>query len=40
MIYATVPGDLDNILRFVGIAVALATLLFVGYQVFHSLRRG
>ena len=39
MIYATVPGDLDNILRFVGVAVALATLLFVGYQVFHALRR-
>jgi len=39
MIYAIVPGDLDNRLRFAGIAVALAVLLFVGYKVFNSLKR-
>ena len=39
IIYTTVPGGLDNRLRFVGIAVALAVLVFVGYKVFFSLRR-
>ena len=39
MIFAIVPYDLDNILRFIGIAVALAVLIFVGYKVFLSLRR-
>ena len=39
MIFAIVPYDLDNILRFIGIAVALAVLIFVGYKVFFSLRR-
>jgi len=39
MIYAIVPDDLDSKLRFAGIAVALAVLLFVGYKVFNSLRR-
>jgi hypothetical protein len=39
MIFSIVPYDLDNILRFIGIAVALAVLLFVGYKVFLSLRR-
>ena len=39
MIFSIVPYDLDNILRFVGIAVALAVLIFVGYKVFFSLRR-
>ena len=39
MIFAIVPDDLDNMLRFIGIAVALAVLLFVGYKVFLSLRR-
>jgi len=38
IIYTTVPYDLDNKLRFVGIAVALAVLVFVGYKVFLSLR--
>ena len=38
MILAIVPHDLDNILRFVGIAVALAVLIFVGNRVFVSLR--
>ena len=38
IIYTTVPGGLDNKLRFVGIAVALAVLVFVGYKVFLSLR--
>ena len=39
MVYAIVPHDLDNILRFVGIAVALAVLIFVGNRIFLSLRR-
>jgi hypothetical protein len=39
MIFAVVPYDLDNTLRFIGIAVTLAVLIFVGYRVFHSLRR-
>lgn len=39
MIFSVVPDDLDNVLRFAGIAVALAVLLFVGYKVFLSLRR-
>ena len=38
MVYAIVPYNLDNILRFVGIAVALAILIFVGKRVFVSLR--
>ena len=39
MVYAIVPYHLDNILRFGGIAVALAVLIFVGYRVFLSLRK-
>jgi hypothetical protein len=39
MIFSIVPDDLDNMLRFIGIAVALAVLIFVGYKVFLSLRR-
>jgi hypothetical protein len=39
IIYTTAPGGLDNKLRFIGIAVALAVLVFVGYKVFFSLRR-
>jgi hypothetical protein len=39
MIFAIVPYDLDNIMRFIGIAVTLAVLVFVGYKVFFSLRR-
>ncbi|NWF77276.1 MAG: hypothetical protein HXY36_01560 [Chloroflexi bacterium] len=39
MVYAIVPYDLDNVLRFLGIAVALAVLIFVGNRVFLSLRR-
>ena len=39
IIYTTVPYGLDNKLRFAGIAVALAVLVFVGYKVFHSLRK-
>ena len=38
MVYAIVPYNLDDILRFVGIAVALAILIFVGTRVFASLR--
>ena len=39
MILAIVPYDLDTKLRFAGIAVILAVLIFVGYKVFLSLRR-
>ena len=39
MIFAITPYDLDNILRFAGIAATLAVLLFVGYKVFLSLRK-
>jgi len=39
MIFAIVPYDLDNILRFIGIAVTLAVLIFVGYKVFLPLRK-
>jgi len=39
MIFAVVPYDLDNILRFIGIAVVLAVLIFVGYKVFLPLKR-
>jgi len=38
MIYAIVPSELDSVLRFVGIAVALAVLVFVGFRVFSSTR--
>jgi hypothetical protein len=39
MMYAVTPFSLDSLLRFVGIAVALAVLAFVGYKVLPSLRR-
>ena len=39
MIFALTPYDLDNILRFAGIAATLAVLIFVGYKAFLSLRR-
>ncbi len=39
MILAIVPYDLDNALRFAGIAAILAVLIFVGYKVFLSLKR-
>ncbi|MGB5925386.1 MAG: hypothetical protein WBH01_04755 [Dehalococcoidia bacterium] len=39
MIFAVTPYDLDNIPRFIGIAVILAVLIFVGYRIFLSLRR-
>jgi len=39
MIFALTPYDLNNILRFIGIAATLAVLVFVGYKVFFSLRR-
>jgi hypothetical protein len=39
MIFALTPYDLDNILRFAGIAATLAVLLFVGYKVFLGLKR-
>ena len=39
MVYAMVLYSLDSILRFVGIAVALAVLIFVGDRIFLSLRK-
>jgi len=39
MIFAVIPYDLDSIPRFIGVAVILAVLIFVGYRVFLSLRR-
>jgi len=39
MIFAIVPYDLGDKLRFAGIAATLAVLVFVGYKVFLSLRR-
>jgi hypothetical protein len=39
MIFALVPYDLSNILRFAGIAATLAVLVFVGYKVFLALKR-
>lgn len=39
MILAVTPYNLDNIPRFIGIAVILAVLIFVGYKVFFSSRR-
>ena len=39
MIFAVVPRDLDDIPRFIGVAIILAVLIFVGYKVFLSLRR-
>jgi hypothetical protein len=39
MIFALTPYYLDNIPKFIGIAVILAVLLFVGYKVFFSLRK-
>jgi len=38
MVYAIVPYNLDNIVRFAGIAAALAVLIFVGNRIFVSLR--
>lgn len=39
MIFATVPYDLSMVLRFIGVAVILAVLIFVGYKAFLSSRR-
>jgi len=39
MIYAIVPSSLDSVLRFSGIAVALAVLIFVGFRVLNSSRQ-
>jgi hypothetical protein len=38
MIYSITPYKLDDMLKFTGIAVTLAVLVFVGYKVFFSLR--
>jgi len=39
MIFAIVPSELDSVLRFSGIAVALAVLIFVGFRVLNSSRQ-
>lgn len=39
MIFSVAPYELDNIPKFIGIAVILAVLVFVGYKVFLSSRR-
>jgi hypothetical protein len=39
MMFAVVPYNLDSIPRFIGVAVILAVLIFVGYRVFISLRK-
>lgn len=39
MIFSIAPYDLDNTMRFIGIAVVLVVLIFVGYKVFLSARR-
>jgi len=39
MIFSIVPYYLDNTLRFIGIAVTLAVLIFVGFKVFLGLKR-
>lgn len=39
MIFAVTPYELDNIPRFIGVAVILTVLVFVGYKAFYSLRR-
>jgi hypothetical protein len=39
MIFAVAPYDLDSIPRFIGVAVILAVLIFVGYRAFLSSRR-
>jgi hypothetical protein len=39
MIFAVTPYHLGDIPKFIGIAVILAVLIFVGYKAFLSLRR-
>ena len=39
MVYGIVPYNLDNIVRFAGIAATLAVLIFVGNRIFLSLKR-
>jgi hypothetical protein len=39
MIFAVVPYDLDDMPRFIGIAVILAVLIFMGYKVFLASRK-
>lgn len=40
MIYAIVPSALDSLYRFIGIGVALAVLIFVGFRVLSFRREG
>jgi len=39
MVYGIVPYDLNNALRFAGIAVVLLVLIFVGFRIFSALKR-
>jgi hypothetical protein len=39
MIFAVTPYDLGNVPKFIGIAVILAVLIFVGYRAFLSSRK-
>jgi hypothetical protein len=39
MIFAVTPYYLDDIPKFIGIAVILAVLIFIGYKAFLTLRR-
>jgi len=39
MIFAIVPSELDSVLRFTGIAVALAVLILVGFKVLPTVRK-
>jgi hypothetical protein len=39
MMFAVVPYNLDSVPRFIGVAVILAVLIFVGYKIFISLRK-
>jgi hypothetical protein len=39
MIFAVTPYFLDDISKFIGIAVILAVLIFLGYRFFFALRR-
>jgi hypothetical protein len=39
MIFAVTPYHLGDIPKFIGIAVILAVLIFVGYRVFFALKR-
>jgi hypothetical protein len=39
MIFAVTPYHLGDIPKFIGIAVILAVLIFVGYRAFFALKK-